>query len=189
MSKKEEDIIQSATKLFSEFGYHAVGIDTIIAESNVAKMTFYKYFPSKELLIEGVLKRRDEDLQAGILRTVESCRTPMAKLKAIFDWYENWFCGADFHGCMFIKASEEFPRGATRVREIIENFKSWLIELIKEILQKAGAANAAVLAQHIVVVLDGLTVKFNMDVSVAHTEMASNWKLIKKLVQLHIKDK
>ncbi len=47
MSKKE-DIINTALELFNQIGYNATGVDKIIAESNVAKMTFYKYFPSKE---------------------------------------------------------------------------------------------------------------------------------------------
>jgi len=47
MSKKE-DIINTALDLFNQIGYNATGVDKIIAESNVAKMTFYKYFPSKE---------------------------------------------------------------------------------------------------------------------------------------------
>lgn len=50
MSKKE-DIINTALDLFNQIGYNATGVDKIIAESNVAKMTFYKYFPSKESLI------------------------------------------------------------------------------------------------------------------------------------------
>ncbi len=45
MSKKE-DIINTALELFNQIGYNATGVDKIIAESNVAKMTFYKYFPS-----------------------------------------------------------------------------------------------------------------------------------------------
>ncbi|EOZ2059388.1 TetR/AcrR family transcriptional regulator, partial [Acinetobacter baumannii] len=43
MSKKE-DIINTALELFNQIGYNATGVDKIIAESNVAKMTFYKYF-------------------------------------------------------------------------------------------------------------------------------------------------
>ena len=51
MSDKEEAVLVAATRLFSEFGFHSVVVDTIVAESNVAKMTFYKYFPSKDDLI------------------------------------------------------------------------------------------------------------------------------------------
>lgn len=55
MSKKE-DIIITALNLFNRYNYSSVGVDRIISESGVAKMTFYKYFPSKEKLIEECLQ-------------------------------------------------------------------------------------------------------------------------------------
>ena len=51
MSKKE-DIINTALNLFNSHSYNSIGVDRIISESGVAKMTFYKYFPSKAKLIE-----------------------------------------------------------------------------------------------------------------------------------------
>lgn len=65
MSKKE-DIINTALNLFNKIGYNATGVDRIIAESNVAKMTFYKYFPSKESLIMECLEHRNINIQNSI---------------------------------------------------------------------------------------------------------------------------
>ncbi len=65
MSKKE-DIINTALDLFNQIGYNATGVDKIIAESNVAKMTFYKYFPSKESLIMECLHHRNINIQNSI---------------------------------------------------------------------------------------------------------------------------
>jgi hypothetical protein len=48
MSKKE-DIITTALNLFNRYNYSSVGVDRIISESGVAKMTFYKYFHLKRL--------------------------------------------------------------------------------------------------------------------------------------------
>jgi AcrR family transcriptional regulator len=44
-------ILSAAGRLFYREGYRAVGIDRVIAESDVAKATFYKHFPSKDDLI------------------------------------------------------------------------------------------------------------------------------------------
>ncbi len=44
---KRETIITTATSLFNQKSYTSIGVDRIIAESNVAKMTFYKYWQSK----------------------------------------------------------------------------------------------------------------------------------------------
>ena len=40
-------ILDTATRLFYARGLRSVGVDTIIAESGVAKATFYKHFPAK----------------------------------------------------------------------------------------------------------------------------------------------
>jgi AcrR family transcriptional regulator len=63
MSKKD-DIIHTALRLFNANSYNSVGVDRIIQESGVAKMTFYKYFPSKARLIEECLDQRNMNLQS-----------------------------------------------------------------------------------------------------------------------------
>ncbi len=42
--------LSTAQELFARQGYRAVGIDTLLAEAGVAKMTLYKQFGSKRLL-------------------------------------------------------------------------------------------------------------------------------------------
>ena len=39
-------LVKTAYRLFNAQGYHATGIDQILAESGVAKATLYKYFSS-----------------------------------------------------------------------------------------------------------------------------------------------
>ncbi|MBI0421788.1 helix-turn-helix transcriptional regulator [Acinetobacter sp. ACIN00229] len=48
---KEQAIRSTAIRLFNQESFTAVGMDRIIAESGVSKMTVYKYFSSKENLI------------------------------------------------------------------------------------------------------------------------------------------
>ncbi|MEX2958501.1 TetR/AcrR family transcriptional regulator [Acinetobacter baumannii] len=50
-------MINTALELFNQIGYNATGVDKIIADSNVAKMTFYKYFPSKEGFVAQIDER------------------------------------------------------------------------------------------------------------------------------------
>ena len=183
MSNKREAVLQAATELFSKHGYHAVGIDTIIAKSNVAKMTFYKYFPSKEFLIESVLIHRDQQLREGIMESVNRCRSPMNKLKAIFDWYENWFRDPSFHGCMFIKASEEFIDESSKVKKISQAHKSWLAEVMADILRDIGAPSPVPLAKHILIILDGLTVRSNMYGSEASTQTKTAWRYVSQIAR------
>jgi AcrR family transcriptional regulator len=54
-----ERILNTAASLFYKDGYRATGIDRVIAESGVAKATFYKYFPSKDELIVAWIDRAE----------------------------------------------------------------------------------------------------------------------------------
>ena len=46
---KEEQIIETARKLFHKFGFKKVSMDEIAKEAGVTKRTIYTYFPSKEI--------------------------------------------------------------------------------------------------------------------------------------------
>lgn len=188
MSDKKEAILNVATELFSEFGYHAVGVDTVIAKSKVAKMTFYKYFPSKINLIESVLIRRDLLLRAGILEETSKTRAPIGKIKAVFEWYQRWFSGLDFHGCMFIKASEEFPEKGTAIKTISQTHKAWLVDLIQGYLMDYGTKTPKDLAQHIMIILDGLTVGCNLCPNECEKQVAIAWKYVQHLISSHKKN-
>ena len=99
-------ILETAYRLFSRHGIQAVGIDTIVAESHVAKMTLYRYFPSKEDLVLAFLDLRQqrwthEWLEAGIERRAA---TPQERLLSVFDLLDEWFRRSDFEGCPFISA-------------------------------------------------------------------------------------
>ncbi|MGH3670835.1 MAG: TetR/AcrR family transcriptional regulator, partial [Pseudonocardiaceae bacterium] len=52
-------VIRAAYDLFSRQGTRAVGVDAVIGEAGVAKMTLYRNFASKDELILAFLKRRE----------------------------------------------------------------------------------------------------------------------------------
>src|ERR1700738_1949873 len=53
-------ILDAAIPLFYQQGARAVGIDTVIAKSGVAKMSLYRSFRSKDELIAACLDERDK---------------------------------------------------------------------------------------------------------------------------------
>ena len=52
-----ERILETATRLFFQHGIQAVGVDRIVAEARIAKMTLYNYFASKDDLIIEYLEK------------------------------------------------------------------------------------------------------------------------------------
>ena len=103
-----ERIIDSAERLFYRHGVRAVGIDRIIAEAGVAKMTLYNHFKSKDELILSVLIHR-EDVFDRFLD--ERCEHYMQRgkdpLAAFFATLKEWFESPGFRGCSFINAAVE----------------------------------------------------------------------------------
>ena len=67
-SPARDRILDTAFRLFYARGIRAVGVDLIIAESDVAKATFYKHFPAKDDLVVAYLDRVD-GIWFGQLRT------------------------------------------------------------------------------------------------------------------------
>ncbi len=104
MSKKD-DIITTALRLFNSYSYNSIGVDRIISESGVAKMTFINTFLQKRNLLKSVLLLRNSLLQNSLTAAIskEDETNPLARIKAIFLWYSDWFNSEDFNGCMFKK--------------------------------------------------------------------------------------
>lgn len=124
-SNAKERILETTYQLFSRHGIRAIGVDTIVAHSNVAKMTLYRHFPSKEDLALAYLERREEMwtrqfVQGGV---EERASTPAEQLLAIFDVFDEWFQKKDFEGCSFINVLLEFA-GDTSSRIYIASVKN-----------------------------------------------------------------
>lgn len=47
-ARKQEEIIESAIKLFAENGFTNTSIQEIVNDCGISKGAFYNYFPSKE---------------------------------------------------------------------------------------------------------------------------------------------
>ena len=158
MEDKRKAVLDTATELFSENGYHAVGIDRIIAESGVAKMTMYRHFPSKSCLVVEVLKERTRVCSESLSEFVAGIDDPEAQLKAVFRWHDQWFRSASFTGCMFAHAASEFNDKTDEVHRVSVEQKQQLTTFLRNILkQQLSARKATELAQTFIMLLDGAT--------------------------------
>src|SRR5437879_11314438 len=108
----------AAYELFSRQGIRAVGVDAIIARAGVAKMSFYRHFPSKDDLVLAFLQKREQLWTHEWLETAVKRRaaTPRERLLAIFGVFDEWFQREDFEGCSFINVLLEMTEPANPVR-------------------------------------------------------------------------
>ena len=158
-SPKRDQLIDTALDLFSREGFQGTGIDRILAESGVAKMTLYNHFKSKDELILAVLRRRDETFRNWFMREVERRgSSPRNQLLAIFDVLEEWFSEGDYGGCLFINATAEFGDRTDSVRGSCAEHKKLVIDYLIGLSSKAGAADPEELAFSLNLLADGAIV-------------------------------
>lgn len=103
-----DKILLTAHDLFYSTGFRATGVDTLIKASKVTKVTFYRHFPSKSLLILAYLNYRHEIwinwFEITLRRHLDEGDKPA---DAISSTLYEWFISPEFHGCAFINASAE----------------------------------------------------------------------------------
>ena len=82
MSKLDvkEQIIESATKYFSRYGFHKTTMDEIAKNIHKAKGVLYYYFKSKEELFNEVLKQELNNLKSALLKIVQSNKNSLTIL-------------------------------------------------------------------------------------------------------------
>lgn len=151
--------METAWTLFYRDGYRAVGIDTLLAEAGVAKMTLYNHFPSKEALIVAVIEQRSGQLLAAIDDAIkEAGRSPMKRLLSVFDGLKQWFGTDDFKGCAFIRALSEYPEPDHPIHRAAWTHKRSVNSRLRALAEEAGAKNPAALADSISLLIDGAIV-------------------------------
>jgi AcrR family transcriptional regulator len=139
-----ERILETAYDLFSRHGTRAVGVDRIIAECGIAKMTLYRNFASKNDLILEFLKRRDELWTRAWLQAEAQRRgaTPAERLLAIFDTFEGWFAREDFEGCAFINVMLEIDDRDNPVRQATVRHLADIRSFVAGLAEEAGVQDA-----------------------------------------------
>ena len=173
MPSARERLIETAQRLFYENGYHATGIDRVVAESGVSKMTLYRHFRSKNELIVAVLRRRDEAARNGFMREIRRHgATPQQRLLAVFDLLEAWFRSPQFAGCMFIFASGEFSDRDDPIHRTAAEHKRMYRAHIAELAREAGVADADGLAAQLWLLIEGSIVTAHMSGAPATAQQA-----------------
>jgi AcrR family transcriptional regulator len=184
-SAKRAHLLATAQRLFYRDGYRIVGIDTLLAEAGVAKMTLYNHFASKEDLIVAVIEKLDADVRVSLAQTLEAAgNSPSRRLLAVFDWLAAWFKSDDFKGCGFIRALSEFPEPAHPVHQAAWRHKQAVNVILRQLAAEAGARHPAELANALSLLIDGaiLAAHATGSASSAATAKATAASLLKQAI-------
>ncbi|AUH50794.1 TetR family transcriptional regulator [Chromobacterium sp. ATCC 53434] len=149
-------ILATAHRLFYREGLRATGIDRLIAESGVTKVTFYRHFPSKNELILAYLEQRHGLWMAWFRDALARHAGPAAPAAAL----REWLASDDFRGCAFINGVGEMPADAA-VAEAARRHKADMRQAIAASL--ADGPDKEKQAEMLALAVDGAIVRAQMD--------------------------
>ena len=155
-------ILDVASGLFYAHGIHAVGVDTIAAESGVTKRTLYDRFGSKDGLVTAYLQVRDRRWRSMVTtRLEETGSDPVARVLTPFDVLPDWLDECT-RGCSFINAFAELPDADHPGRQVIVAEKAWLLEQFRATTTQAGVEQPDQLAAQLLSLHEGAIVAFSI---------------------------
>lgn len=150
-----EKLLASAATLFYAQGINAVGIDTIIANAGVAKMSLYNNFENKNDLIAEVLKREDAVWFARFTSFIESHAAGSARVLAVFDFLAQEFDSPTYRGCLFQLACAELPDASHPGRKAVLSHKHRFRLTLQRLCREAAVPHADRVADQLILLTDG----------------------------------
>lgn len=154
-SLKKKAILKSAESLFYNHGFHAVGMKKVIEDANVATMTLYNHFASKEQLIEEVLKQCESQYWSYLHSYVEKdSKSPFLQ---VVKGHGKWMNEKGRNGCMFLRAKEEFTDIDNQIEQIVRNHKNDLFQYLQGLALENGFKQCDSIASQMMLLLEGST--------------------------------
>ena len=153
-----ERILLTAHDLFYRDGIRATGIDRVIAESGVAKVTFYRHFPSKNNLICEFLEFRHQRWMKWFM---DALKRHGGGVNALSPALAEWFTDQNFRGCAFINSVGELGATLHEVVEITRRHKNEMTDVILELLP--ASRNQVEIAHAVALAVDGAIIRAQFD--------------------------
>jgi AcrR family transcriptional regulator len=154
--ERERLILDTADRLFYARGIRAVGMDELVRETGLGKMSLYRIFPTKDELVGASLRRRAATLLRAIDAEIARHRDdPRAALVAIFDGVDRETRSAGFRGCPLANAGVEFDDPAHPTRVAAVAYKQEVLERLTGLAQRLRPAGDAELAGQLALVIEG----------------------------------
>ncbi|SDD96864.1 transcriptional regulator, TetR family [Cupriavidus sp. YR651] len=164
-SSARDRILETAARLFYRDGYRATGIDKIIAESGVAKMSLYRHFASKNDLIHAFLTRRHDGWMEWFEASVRRRLDARPNLEVLADALGEWFETEDYRGCAFINMVAEAGGGAGEDPRLVEQavaHKASLATFVAEVARTCGLEHPDDVAEEAMLCIEGMIVRYQM---------------------------
>lgn len=149
-------ILKAAHELFYGQGIRGVGVETVAATAGTNKMTLYRHFTSKDELVAAYLREVAAEIEAswdrvGLVHAGDPRGHILAWLIEMGDQMER----PGSRGCPITNAAIELPEPDHPGRQVIEEHKRGMRRRFAENCRKAGLKRAEMIADQLLMMLDG----------------------------------
>jgi AcrR family transcriptional regulator len=152
-------ILTAARELFYRRGIHVVGVDAIAEAAGTNKMTLYRHFASKDLLIAACLRELTQEFDVA-WETIAAAHAGdprgqlLAWLRHVCDFKEN----EAERGCALANAAVELPDRDHPARQVIREIKSAYRERLVSLCREAGLTDPEGLVEETLLLWEGARV-------------------------------
>jgi len=159
-----ERILATADRLFYGNGIQAVGVQRLIDESQVTRVTFYRHFPSKDDLVIAYLEERVTRARAAVQSIVDAHPgDPRAALHAWAVALTEDGMIDEYRGCTFVNAAAEYEPPDHPVRAIAVDQRRWVNQITAGLLREAGHPDPAAAARLLMALRTGYVFSLGLE--------------------------
>lgn len=149
-------ILKAAHELFYAQGIRAIGVEAVAATAGTNKMTLYRHFTSKDELVAEYLREVAAAIEASWDEVGERhADDPRGHILAWLSTMGKQMERPESRGCPITNAAIELPEPTHPGRHVIEEHKSGMRRRFAENCRKAGILRAEMIADQLLMLLDG----------------------------------
>jgi AcrR family transcriptional regulator len=151
-----DKVFAVAADLFYRKGIHAVGVEEIVREAGVAKISLYRSFASKDELVVAYLEERSKTfLRQWDENFDQYLDDPAAQLRAIMTYLSDRTTQEGYRGCPFINLCAEFPDPDHPGRQVARATKQALRDRFERIALALRVPQPGKLADAFLLLVEG----------------------------------
>jgi AcrR family transcriptional regulator len=155
-------ILDVAAQLFYERGVHAVGINEIVERAHASKLSLYRYFPSKDLLVGAMLTEHSDRIHEWLDRRTADAPPGDGRVLAVFDLLTEWFAQDGYQGCTVVNTVTD-TRADPAIAAIARRHLARYRTLLEARLTQAGVLQTSELARQLLILIEGASVVSTID--------------------------
>jgi AcrR family transcriptional regulator len=152
----KDKVFAVAADLFYRKGIHSVGVEEIVSQAGVAKISLYRSFASKDDLVVAYLEDRSRTFLRQWDDAFDRYRdNPRAQLRAIMTYIAERTTQDGYRGCPFINFCAEFPDASHPGRRVAQATKRALHERFLRLAEALQAPRPKQLADSFLLLVEG----------------------------------